>query len=233
MTRFPSPLATATVALAVAVLCSPNARAFSSPTQPAKDSTSGVDGCAEAEIPWIVASPESCAAVAKTEPVQPAQTGIHNLLAGGVPVFVDANGQLGTMVSSTRYKTDIANMQFDVASLLELRPVTFHYQADPGGPVQYGLIAEEVEKLFPDLVVRDADGKAQSVRYDELSSMLLKEVEAQQTVMGEQQKQLNAQSEKVEMQYHQLQAQDEQIRYLGDRVAQMQKLVEKLAKSSQ
>jgi hypothetical protein len=237
MARFPSLLSVA-AALTAILSMSPHACACGWGTPPVSDGSSGGDECAETGIPWIAVAPESCNTAAGA--VATKEAGIHPLAAGGLPVYVDVNGELGTVTSSARYKMDITNMDFDAARLLELRPVTFHYKANPGGPVQFGLIAEEVEKLFPDLVVHDADGKVQSVRYDELSSILLKEVQAQETAMarqqdamGEQQKQMDAQAEKMERQYHQMQAQDEQIRYLGDRVAHMQKLVEKLTKASQ
>ena len=236
MTRLPSLLATSTAALVVAGLFSTSARA-ADPTAPVQGAPISA---ACTGIPWIAPLPDDCKTPAEADTAQPEKMEIRNLAAGGVPVFVDANGQLGTVTSSARYKMDIDSMHFDPAKLLELRPVTFHYKADPNGPAQYGLIAEEVEKLFPDLVVRGADGKVQSVRYDELSSILLSEVQAQQTAMSEQmkamseqQKQLDSEAETMKMQYHQLQAEDEQLRYLGDRVAQMQKLVEKLTKSSQ
>lgn len=232
MVRFPALPAAAIAALAAAVLLSSNAGAANPATG---SSTRTTDTCAGVDmgIPWIVSPPDSCDDAAAEGAVPSNQTGMHNLAAGGAPVFIDASGQMGTVSSSARYKKDITNMHFDPGKLLELRPVTFHYKKDPDGPVQYGLIGEEVEKLFPDLVIHDDDGKVQSVRYDELSSILLKQVQEQQTAMGEQQRQLDAQTVKMEMQYHQLQAQDEQIRYLGDRVAQMQKLVEKVMKASQ
>jgi hypothetical protein len=66
--------------------------------------------------------------------------------------------------------------------LQELRPVSFHLKTDPKGALQYGLIAEEVAKVYPELVIRDAAGTIQGVRYDELAPMLLNEVQKQQQV---------------------------------------------------
>ena len=142
--------------------------------------------------------------------------------SGGSEVFVNSEGKLGTVNSSARFKMDIANLHFDLQKLLELRPVTFHYKTDPNGPVQYGLIAEEVNKLFPDLVVHDGQGNIQSVRYDELSSILLKEVQTQQAAMGDQQKQLDEQAQKLD-------AQDQQLKELNEKVAAMQKVNQELA----
>jgi fibrillarin-like rRNA methylase len=73
-------------------------------------------------------------------------------------VFITASGKLGVLASSERYKTDIQSMDVDASKLEKLRPVTFHLKTDAEGPLQYGLIAEEVDKIYPDLVVRNAAG---------------------------------------------------------------------------
>jgi hypothetical protein len=72
------------------------------------------------------------------------------------------------VVSSERYKTTIAPMGANTAKLTQLRPVTFHLKTDPEGTLQYGLIAEEVAKVYPELVVRDENGRIDGVRYDAL-----------------------------------------------------------------
>jgi len=93
------------------------------------------------------------------------------------PVFINANGQLGTVTSSARFKDEIKPMDKVSEALLSLRPVTFRYkpELDPTGIPQFGLVAEEVEKVNPDLVVRDADGKPYTVRYEAVNAMLLNE----------------------------------------------------------
>jgi hypothetical protein len=91
------------------------------------------------------------------------------------PVVVSDTGQLGTVASSQRFKKDIATMNKASEAVLSLRPVTFHYKADTKGTPQFGLIAEEVAKVNPDLIVRDHDGKPYSVRYDQINAMLLNE----------------------------------------------------------
>jgi hypothetical protein len=104
-----------------------------------------------------------------------------NTLVSGLPVVVDANGQLGVAaVSSERFKMAIAPMGSDTAKLQQLRAVTFKYKADPEGTRRYGLIAEEVAKFYPELIVRDNKGRIDGVRYDELAPMLLNEVQKQQ-----------------------------------------------------
>jgi len=93
------------------------------------------------------------------------------------PVFVNANGQLGTPTSSARFKDRIKPMDKASEAILALKPVTFRYkkELDPKGVPQFGLVAEEVEKVNPDLVVRDANGKVYSVRYEAVNAMLLNE----------------------------------------------------------
>ena len=92
-----------------------------------------------------------------------------------LPVIVDANGQLGTAPSSERYKTDIKPMDKTSEVILAFKPVTFHYKNDTKGTPQFGLVAEDVVKVNPDLVARDAQGKVYTVRYDAVNAMLLNE----------------------------------------------------------
>jgi len=100
-------------------------------------------------------------------------------ITGGSAVYVTSTGQLGVQASSERYKTDIATMSEPSGKLAQLRPVTFHYRTDPKSVQQYGLIAEEVAKVYPELVIRDDSGKIQGVHYEELAPMLLSEVQQQ------------------------------------------------------
>jgi len=93
----------------------------------------------------------------------------------GAPVLVDTAGHLGTAVSSERFKEEIKPMNKTSEAVLGLKPVTFHYKADPKGRPQFGLIAEEVAEVNSGLVVRDKDGKPYAVRYDQVNAMLLNE----------------------------------------------------------
>jgi hypothetical protein len=98
---------------------------------------------------------------------------------GGDPVFITSNGKLGTInpPSSARFKEEIKPMSKASEAILALKPVTFRYKKefDPNGVPQFGLVAEEVERVSPDLVKRDRDGKLQTVRYDAINAMLLNE----------------------------------------------------------
>jgi hypothetical protein len=95
----------------------------------------------------------------------------------GVAVIIDADGHLGTITSSARYKERIQPINKASEAILALKPVTFHYKKeyDPEGIPQFGLVAEEVEKVNSDLVVRDEDGNPYSVRYEAVNAMLLNE----------------------------------------------------------
>jgi hypothetical protein len=95
----------------------------------------------------------------------------------GVAVIVDSNGHLGTTTSSARFKEAIQRMDKASESILALKPVTFRYkqEIDPAGIPQFGLVAEEVEKVDPDLVARDEQGTPYTVRYEAVNAMLLNE----------------------------------------------------------
>src|SRR5205807_10564411 len=109
----------------------------------------------------------------------------------------DANGHLGTVTSSERFKEKIRPMDRASEAILALKPVTFRYkhELDPAGIPQFGLVAEQVEKVNPDLVVRDEEGKPYTVRYEAVNAMLLNEflkahrkIEGQAARLAEQEK---------------------------------------------
>jgi hypothetical protein len=105
-----------------------------------------------------------------------------NISSSSLPVFVNSLGQLGTQSSSLRFKERVQDMGGSTDRLMSLRPVTFFYKpdyADGERNLQYGLIAEEVAKVYPELVTYDSEGKPYSVRYQYLSTMLLNEVQKQ------------------------------------------------------
>jgi hypothetical protein len=98
-------------------------------------------------------------------------------VANGVGVIIDARGHLGTAVSSERFKEGIKPMDKTSQAILALKPVTFRYkhELDPAGIPQFGLVAEDVEKVNPDLVARDEQGRPYTVRYEAVNAMLLNE----------------------------------------------------------
>jgi len=105
-------------------------------------------------------------------------------VAGGVGVIVDSQGHLGTVVSSERFKDNVQPMDKASEAILTLKPVTFRYkkELDPDGIPQFGLVAEQVEKVNPDLVARDEEGKPYTVRYEAVNAMLLNELKEHRKV---------------------------------------------------
>jgi endosialidase-like protein len=122
--------------------------------------------------------------------------GIHDVSPAGMDirqVFIDRDGQLGApelAASSRRMKTDIDDIGERSRGLQRLRPVSFHFRTRPDGPLQYGLIAEEVTEIYPELVTRDAEGMPATVRYDLLPALLLNELQRQERALVEKDRQL-------------------------------------------
>ena len=122
--------------------------------------------------------------------------GITGVWVGsGSAVYVNANGQLGTSQSSQRYKENIRDMGAASDALMQLRPVQFQYkQAAPDGskPLQFGLIAEEVAEVYPELIVRNREGQIESVQYQQLPAMLLNEWQKQRQTIKRQEREIQA-----------------------------------------
>jgi hypothetical protein len=116
--------------------------------------------------------------------------GVAGTAVSGVPVLIDTTtGQLGVASSSLRYKEGTQDMADASSDLMRLHPVTFRYKkpfADGSKPIQFGLIAEEVAEVYPDLVARSADGQIETVKYQVLDSMLFNEFQKQHRVVTEQ-----------------------------------------------
>jgi hypothetical protein len=139
---------------------------------------------------------------------------------GGTAVFVDSSGKLGTITSSRRFKEEIEPMAQASEGLFALKPVTFRYKKgiDPQRIPQFGLVAEDVEAVNPDLVVRDEEGKVNTVRYDAVNAMLLNEflkehrkVEELSSIVAEQRKEVNALAAAVKEQAAQVQKVSAQV----------------------
>jgi hypothetical protein len=134
--------------------------------------------------------------------------GIYGATTGsGVPVYVNSNGQLGTLTSSRKYKEDIRDLGDVSSALMKLRPVTFYYKREyekGERSLQYGLIAEEVAKVFPELVAYNPDGTPYTVRYQYLSSILLSEVQKQY-------QQAKAEAELIQTQQHRIEVLEQRL----------------------
>ncbi len=140
--------------------------------------------------------------------------GVQTGIGDAIPVVIDSAGQLGTVSSSARFKEDIQEMGDASRALLRLRPVTFRYRkpyADGSKPIQYGLIAEEVNEVFPELVAHSADGSIETVKYQVLDSLLLNEVQRQDRL--------------ITTQTEQIRSQQEEIRSLNERLARLEAIM--------
>jgi uncharacterized coiled-coil protein SlyX len=141
------------------------------------------------------------------------------------PVLVSDTGRLGVNTSSRRYKRDIKPMGETSDTILSLKPVTFHYKDDAKNTPCFGLIAEEVEKVNPDLVLRGKDGKPFTVRYEQVNAMLLneflkehKKVEQQQASITELRATVAQQHKEMEVLNSQVKKQAEQIQKVSRQV---------------
>jgi hypothetical protein len=110
-----------------------------------------------------------------------------------IPVVIATDGQLGTMSSSRRFKKEIKPMDKTSESILALRPVSFYFNSDKTGTPQFGLVAEEVAEVNPDLVVRDEKGEIYTVRYEAVNAMLLNEFLKEHQKVQEQQCKIDGQ----------------------------------------
>jgi hypothetical protein len=145
----------------------------------------------------------------------------------GVGVFVGSAGQLGTAPSSRRYKDDIVDMAGESDLLMKLRPVSFYYkpELDSTHTRQYGLVAEEVAQVSPELVVFDKDGVPETVRYHFVNAMLLNEVQKQRQLIEEHQRANEKQRQLVEEQQSTIARQQAEIQDLAARLAKLEALV--------
>jgi len=147
-------------------------------------------------------------------------TGISGVGVSGSPVLVTTTGKLGIMTSSERFKEAIKSMDKASEAILALKPVTFRYkrELDPDGIPQFGLIAEQVEKVNPNLVVRDEDGKVNTVRYEAVNAMLLNEFLKEHRKGQEQERKVAGLEATVAQQQKQIEALTATVRKVSERV---------------
>jgi|HubBroStandDraft_1064217.scaffolds.fasta_scaffold02885_9 trimeric autotransporter adhesin len=140
--------------------------------------------------------------------------GIESSVITGAAVYVNANGRLGVLSSSERYKTAVAPIGAGAEKLQLLRPVSFHLKADPDGAVQYGLIAEEVYKIYPELVIHDSAGKIQGVHYEELAPLLLSEAQRQAAEIRDLERRLELKQKQLDSQTARLDGMEQRMSQL-------------------
>ena len=161
---------------------------------------------------------------------------IYSSLATARAVFVDSDNKLGTLFSTRRVKDDIKPMDKASESILALKPVAFRYkkEVERSGAIQFGLVAEEVAEVNPDLVILDAGGKPESVRYEAINAMLLNEflkqyrkVEEQNRRIQEQETTIAQLKKEMETVVVRLKEQDSKIQKVSDQL-EMNKPVTKV-----
>jgi hypothetical protein len=144
--------------------------------------------------------------------------GISGVPLSGASVVITSTGQLGVMASSRRYKQNIADLADESDKLARLHPVSYQYKAEPG-KTHFGLIAEEVDQVMPEIVVRNQDQQPESVQYQELIPLLLQQAKQQKAF-------IEKQGTEIERQKAELEAQRKQIAQLqttlDNRVAQLE-----------
>ena len=151
--------------------------------------------------------------------------GVYTSTVSGVPVYVTSNGQLGVLSSSRRFKQDIRNIGDSSDNLMRLRPVSFFYKPEyANGPqtLQYGLIAEEVAKVYPELVEFSENGEPYTVRYNLLISMMLNELQKQYHQENGQSDTINQQDETIERQRQQIEELQKQNSEMQQRLSRLE-----------
>ena len=149
---------------------------------------------------------------------------IYSSVASARPVYINSDNKIGTLVSSRRFKEEIKPMDKASEAILGLKPVTFHYkkEIEPNSALMFGLIAEDVEKVDPDLVTRNDKDEAETVRYDAVNAMVLNEFLKEHRKVEEQ-------GRRTEERGRTIAQQEAEIRALA---AQLQKLSDELAAAS-
>jgi Chaperone of endosialidase len=148
-------------------------------------------------------------------------TRINNIyfsLASARPVYINSDNKLGTLVSSRRFKEEIKPMDKASEAILALKPVSFRYkkEIEPGGAVMFGLIAEDVEKVDPDLVTRNEKGEPETVRYEAVNAMLLNEFLKDHRTVEEQDRRIEERGRTIAQQETQIRALASQLQKVSD-----------------
>ena len=146
---------------------------------------------------------------------------IYYSVASARPVYINSDNKIGTLVSSRRFKEEIKPMDKASEAILGLKPVTFHYkkEIEPNGATMFGLIAEDVEKVDPDLVTRNEKGEPETVRYEAVNTMLLNEFLKQHRTVEEQDRTMEEQDRIIARQEAEVRALASQLQMLTDELA--------------
>jgi len=146
---------------------------------------------------------------------------IYSSVASGRAVYINSDNKIGTLVSSRRFKEEIKPMDESSEAILGLKPVTFHYkkEIEPNGAIMFGLIAEDVEKVDPDLVTPNEKGEAETVRYEAVNTMLLNEFLKEHRKVEEQDRRMEEQDRTIAQQETKIHALASQLQKVSARLA--------------
>jgi hypothetical protein len=135
-------------------------------------------------------------------------------------LYINSDGKLGTLVSSRRFKEEIKPMDNASEAILPLKPVSFRYkkEIEPSGALMFGLIAEDVEKVAPDLVTRNAKGEVETVRYEAVNAMLLNEFLKEHRKVEEQSRMTEERGRTIETQEAEIRALTSQLQKVSDQL---------------
>ena len=148
--------------------------------------------------------------------------GVTTTVADAIPVLIDSAGQLGTVSSSRNYKKDISSLGIQREKMLKLRPVSFSYKQDTNNTPQFGLIAEEVNEVYPELVIHDANGEIYTVNYMALIPLLLKEIQELEVTLQYEREHAQLQLQELDQRY------SSEFMECNNRILELQILVQKI-----
>jgi len=144
--------------------------------------------------------------------------GVTTINNNAMPVLIDGAGQLGTANSSRRFKRDIRPIGTTSETILALKPVSFSYKAHNDNTPQFGLVAEDVARVNPNLVIYDEGGKPYAVRYDAVNAMLLNEFLKEHRAFVEQKRKVDQQQKEIDALKADLKEQNSRIQEVSDRI---------------
>lgn len=158
---------------------------------------------------------------------------IYSSIASARPVYINSDGKLGTLVSSRRFKEEIKPMEKDSEAILSLRPVSFRYkkEIEPNGAIMFGLIAEDVQKIDPDLVTRNDKGEAETVRYEAVNTMLLNEFLKEHRKVDEQGSRMATRDHIIDQQEAEIRALTLQLQKVSDELESIKSVPRTVASS--
>ena len=143
--------------------------------------------------------------------------GVAGVNLTGTAVVITPSGQLGVASSSARYKKEIHDLNDQPDRLAQLRPVSYVYKSDDTNTTQYGLVAEEVEDVYPEIVVKNQEGQPESVQYQELIPLLVAEIQKERQIRASDRARMTGEIEALKARLDQLESAADRERHIASR----------------